>query len=74
MDLLNDDHGYVRVYAEQDGFGYELSTYAWRPMADLFERMSGYASMGAACEAARYQLSAAHQVKRRGRKRLRRAR
>jgi hypothetical protein len=38
-------------------------------MADLFERMGGYPSIGAACEAARYQLSATHQVKRLGARR-----
>ena len=72
MDLLNDGCGYVRIYAEPDGFGYELSTYARQPIADLFECMSGYASIGAACEAARYQLSATHQIKRLARKRRRR--
>jgi hypothetical protein len=71
VDLLNDDHGYVRIYADQDGFGYELSTYVGQPMADLFECMSGYASIGAACEAARYQLSATHQVRRMGKIRRR---
>jgi hypothetical protein len=69
VDLLNDERGYVRIYAEPDGFGYQLSTYATRPMADLFERMGGYPSIGAACEAARYQLSATHQVKRLGARR-----
>lgn len=73
VDLLNDERGYVRIYAEQDGFGYELSTYVRRPIADLFERMSGYASIGAACEAARYQLSATHQIRRLSRKRIRRS-
>jgi hypothetical protein len=72
VDLLNDERAYVRIYAEPDGFGYQLSTYAARPMADLFERMSGYASIAAASEAARYQLSAAHQVKRLRRKGKRR--
>ena len=68
VDLLNDPRGYVRIYAEQDGFGYELSTYAPQPIADLFERMSGYASIRAAREAAQYQLSAIHQLKRLRRK------
>lgn len=72
VDLLNDERGYVSIYAEPDGFGYQLSTYAPRPMADLFERMSGYPSIGAACEAARYQLSATHQAKRLSRKGMRR--
>jgi len=69
VDLLNDERGYVRIYAEREGFGYELSTYASRPIADLFERMSGYTSMGAACEAAQYQLSSIDQPKRRRRSR-----
>lgn len=69
VDLLNDERGYVRIYAELDGFGYQLSTYATPPMADLFERMSGYASIAAAREAARYQLSAMHQIKRLGARR-----
>jgi hypothetical protein len=64
LDLLNDERGYVRIYQEQDGFGYELSTYACQPVADMFERMNGYASMAAAREAATYQLSAAKQVRR----------
>jgi len=61
---LNDERGYVRIYEEQDGFGYELSTYVRPPVADLFERMNGYASIAAAREAASYQLSAARQVRR----------
>ena len=69
LDLLNDEHGYVRIYRQQDGFGYELSTYVQRPMADLFERMTGYASIATAREAARSQLSAAKQVRRLSRKR-----
>ena len=68
LDLFNDEPGYVRVYKEQDSFGYELSTYVQQPMADLFERMNGYASIAAAREAARYQLAAAKQVRRRSRK------
>jgi hypothetical protein len=72
LDLLDDERGYVRIYGEPTGFGYELSTYVPQPMADLFERMNGYSSMAAAREAARYQLSAASQVKRLSRKRARR--
>ena len=71
VDLLNDERGYVRIFAERDGFGYELCTYLPRPIADLFERMSGYTSIGAACEAARYQLSSTQPVKRRRRGGLR---
>ena len=67
LDLFNDEPGYVRIYKEQDSFGYELSTYVQQPMADLFERMNGYDSLAAAREAARFQLSAAARVKRRRR-------
>jgi hypothetical protein len=68
LDLLNDEPGYVRIYQGQDSFGYELSTYVQRPMADLFEQMDGYASLAAAREAAGYQLAAAKQIRRRTRK------
>lgn len=72
LDLFNDEPGYVRIYKEQDSFGYELSTYVQPPVADLFERMNGYASIAAAREAARYQLAAAKQVRRMSRKPARR--
>ena len=68
LDLLNDERGYARIYQEQDGFGYERSAYVQEPVADLFERMNGYASIAAAREAASYQLSAAKQVRRLSRK------
>ena len=68
LDLFDDELGYVRVYKEQDGFGYELSTYVQQPMSDLFARMNGYASIAAAREAARYQLAAAKKVRRMSRK------
>jgi hypothetical protein len=74
LDLLDNERGYVRIYEEQDSFGYELSTYVQQPMADLFERMNGYASIAAAREAARYQLSAAKQARRMSRKRTQRPR
>jgi hypothetical protein len=61
IDLLNNDLGYARIFSERDGFGYELTTYRARPMLDLFERMSGYASAEAALEAARQQLAAVQQ-------------
>jgi hypothetical protein len=69
LDLLNDERGYVRIYEEPDGFGYELSTYAQQPMGDLFARMNGYGSIATAREAARLQLSAAGQIKRASRRR-----
>jgi hypothetical protein len=71
LDLLNDERGYVRIYEEPGGFGYELSTYVQPPIVDLFERMNGYASIATAREAARLQLSAAGQVKRARRRRAR---
>lgn len=64
LDLLNDERGYVRIYEEPGGFGYELSTYAQPCIGDLFERMSGYDSIVTVREAAHLQLSAAGQVKR----------
>ena len=69
LDLLSDERGYVRIFAEREGFAYELSTYVQPQVADLFERMNGYGSLAAALEAARFQLSAASQVKRRRRAR-----
>lgn len=63
VDLLNTDHGYARIYAGPDGYGYELSTYLPRPISDLFERMSGYESVTDAFEAAQHQLSAVPQAK-----------
>jgi hypothetical protein len=71
LDLLNDERAYVRIFKELEGFGYELSTYEQQRMGDLFERMAGYDSMAAAREAAHLQLSAAGQVKRVRRRRIR---
>jgi hypothetical protein len=72
LDLFNDEPGYVRIYQERNSFGYELSTYVQQPIADLFERMNGYASIAAAREAARHQLAAAKQKRRMSRKPARR--
>ena len=74
LDLLNDERGYVRIYEEPRGFGYELSTYVQPCIGDLFERMSGYDSIAAAREAARLQLSATGQVKRASGRRARQRR
>lgn len=63
VDLFSDEHGYLRIFAEREGYSYEISTYLARPAADLFERMSGYASVDAAREAARFQLSSTGRVK-----------
>jgi hypothetical protein len=68
VDLLNDDSGYVRIYAEQVGFGYERSTYSSRVIGDLFDRMGGYTSVASALEAAQWQLRATH-TRKRGRRR-----
>jgi hypothetical protein len=72
VDLLSDDRGYVRIFAEAEGYGYELSTYQPLPIADLFERMCGYPSVVAASEAAHLQLRAAGRVKSLRRRRPRR--
>lgn len=69
IDVLNNDLGYARIFAECEGFGYELTMYRPRPISDLFERMSGYESPKAALEAAQQQLASVHQMPRRKRKR-----
>ncbi len=73
IDLFNNEHGYARIFAEREGFGYELSTYRPLPIADLFGRMSGFASPEAACEAAQRQLASVHQTLERKQKRSRSA-
>jgi hypothetical protein len=60
IDLLNTEHGYARIFFDQDGYSYELYAYRPRPVADLFARMVGYPSAADACEAAQHQLSAVH--------------
>jgi hypothetical protein len=72
VDLLSDDRGYVRIFAETEGYSYELSTYQPLPISDLFERMCGYASAVAASEAAHLQLQSAGRVKILRRRRSRR--
>jgi hypothetical protein len=67
VDLLNDATGYVRIFMDPTGFGYERSTYSAQLNGDLFDRMSGYASIASAREAARLQLLAAPRKKRRRR-------
>lgn len=71
IDLLNNDHGYARIFAEREGFGYELSTYRPLPIADLFGRMTGFNSPEAACEAAQQQLASLNQFLRKTAKRSR---
>ncbi|MBL8269944.1 hypothetical protein [Steroidobacter sp.] len=77
VDLLHMEHGYARIFYDQEGYSYELHSYGPLPMADLFTRMLGYASVADATEAARETLSAIHAGPRsrnsRGRARPRRA-
>jgi hypothetical protein len=68
VDLLNDDRGYVRIYVDQGGFGYEKSTYTPLTIGDLFDRMGGYASISTVREAAQLQLQALRPIRRRRRK------
>lgn len=60
IDLLNTEHGYARIFFDQDSYSYELYAYRPEPVADLFARMVGYPSAADACDAARQQLSAMH--------------
>jgi hypothetical protein len=68
VDLLNDTSGYVRIYSDPAGFGYERATYSSRSIGDLFDRMSGYACIASARDAARLQLLAQPHAKRRRKK------
>ena len=56
IDVLNNELGYARIFAEAEGYGYELTTYRPRTIADLFERMSGYPSAEVAVSFAQRQL------------------
>jgi hypothetical protein len=60
VDLLHTEHGYARIFYDQDGYSYELHSYRHTPMADLFTCMLGYQSAIDATEAARQTLSAIH--------------
>jgi hypothetical protein len=73
VNLLNNDLGYVRIYAEIEGFSYQLSTYSPPTIPDLFAQMGGYSSVDDACAAAKFQLSSIHQPAKRRRKRFARA-
>lgn len=73
VDLLHTEHGYARIFYDQEGYSYELHSYQLAPMADLFTRMLGYASVTDATEAARETLSAIHATPR-GRSNKHRAR
>jgi hypothetical protein len=73
IDLLNNDVGYARIFAEAEGFGYELTTYQPRLIPDLFERMSGYTSLSDALIAAKQQLaSLEHSLRNRAARRRKR--
>ncbi len=60
VDLLHTEHGYARIFHDQEGYSYELHSYGPIPVGDLFTRMLGYASATDAIEAARQTLSAMH--------------
>jgi hypothetical protein len=62
IDLLNNELGYARIFADRDGYGYELTTYRPRTIADLFERMSGYPSAEVALTFAQQQLESIAQA------------
>jgi len=78
VDLLHIEHGYARIFYDQEGYSYELHSYRHMLTADLFARMLGYASVDDATEAARETLSAIHAAPRgrsnKGRARARRSR
>jgi hypothetical protein len=71
VDVFSGERGYVRIYAERDGFSYQLNTYSPPPVMDLFEQMDGYSTAYDACAAAHFQLSSLHQDKLRRKKRKR---
>lgn len=64
VDLLHTEHGYARIFYDQEGYSYELHSYQLTPMADLFTRMLGYASVDDATAAAKETLSAIHSTPR----------
>jgi hypothetical protein len=73
VDLLHTEHGYARIFYDQEGYSYELHSYQLTPMADLFTRMLGYASVDDATAAARDTLTSIHSTPR-GRSNKHRAR
>ena len=64
VDLLHTEHGYARIFFDQEGYSYELHSYQHTPMADLFTRMLGYPSAEDAGEAALQTLSSIHGARR----------
>jgi hypothetical protein len=73
VDLLHMEHGYARIFYDQEGYSYELHSYQLTPMADLFTRMLGYASVADATAAAKDTLTSIHATPR-GRSNKHRAR
>jgi hypothetical protein len=64
VDLLHTEHGYARIFYDQEGYSYELHSYRHTPMVDLFTRMLGFDSAAGAAEAARETLNAIHSARR----------
>jgi hypothetical protein len=64
VDLLHTEHGYARIFHDQEGYSYELHSYRHAPVADLFTRMLGFESAADATEAARQTLNAVHAARR----------
>jgi hypothetical protein len=60
VDLLHTEHGYARIFHDQEGYSYELHSYEHTLMTDLFTRMPGFSSATDATEAARETLTAIH--------------
>lgn len=64
VDLLHIEHGYARIFHDQEGYSYELHSYRHSPTVDLFTCMLGFASAADATEAARQTLNAIHAARR----------
>jgi hypothetical protein len=64
VDLLHTEHGYARIFYDQEGYSYELHSYRHTPTADLFTRMLGFSSAADATETARQTLTAIHAARR----------
>ena len=64
VDLLHTEHGYARIFHDQEGYSYELHSYGHTLTADLFTRMLGFSSAADATDAARETLTAIHAARR----------
>ena len=64
VDLLHTEHGYARIFHDQEGYSYELHSYQHTPVADLFTRMLGFETAEDATQAARQTLTAIHAARR----------